>query len=104
MPSSTGRRCCITQQERRIEPQRHRGTEKTRKEMYLFFSCLLCVSVVNYFGGLSMPYPVLQSRADILRMLDELTAARTNILTTCATLTPSQLADAVIPGTWSLVQ
>jgi uncharacterized damage-inducible protein DinB len=51
-----------------------------------------------------MPYPVLQSRADILRMLDELTEARTNILTTCATLTSSQLADPVIPGTWSLMQ
>src|SRR5947209_3771598 len=51
-----------------------------------------------------MPYPALRSRDDILRMLDELTEARAKILTACATLTPAQLADPVIPGTWSLLQ
>jgi uncharacterized damage-inducible protein DinB len=49
-----------------------------------------------------MPYPVLQSRTDILRMLDELTQARKAILAACATLAPAQLADPVIPGTWSV--
>jgi uncharacterized damage-inducible protein DinB len=51
-----------------------------------------------------MPYPVLQSRADILRMLDELTAARANILAACKGLTPAQLAEPVIPGTWSVLK
>jgi uncharacterized damage-inducible protein DinB len=37
-------------------------------------------------------------------MLDELTEARTKILDACSTLTPAQLADPVIPGTWSLLQ
>jgi uncharacterized damage-inducible protein DinB len=49
-----------------------------------------------------MPYPVLQNRADILRMLDELSEYRQKILAACAKLTPAQLADPVIPGTWSL--
>ena len=51
-----------------------------------------------------MPYPVLQSRADILRMLDEITDVRTKVLAACATLTPAQLADPVIPGTWSVLK
>jgi uncharacterized damage-inducible protein DinB len=51
-----------------------------------------------------MPYPVLQSRADILRMFDELADWRQKILTACAALTPAQLADPVIPGTWSVLK
>jgi uncharacterized damage-inducible protein DinB len=51
-----------------------------------------------------MPYPVLRSRGDILRVLDEITESRTKILTACAALTPAQLADPVIPGTWSVLQ
>src|SRR5436309_24983 len=51
-----------------------------------------------------MPYPVLQSRADILRMLDEITEARTRILAAGQGLTLAQLADPVIPGTWSVLK
>ena len=51
-----------------------------------------------------MPYPVLQGRADILRMFDELAEWRQKILTACASLTQAQLADPVIPGTWSLLK
>src|SRR5262245_38834163 len=51
-----------------------------------------------------MPYPVLQSRDDILRMLDELTEWREKILTACRSLTPAQLTDPVIPGTWSVLK
>ena len=51
-----------------------------------------------------MPYPLLQSRDDILRMLDELTENRQAILAACTTLTPAQLQDPVIPGTWSVVK
>src|SRR5262245_58084690 len=51
-----------------------------------------------------MPYPVLQGRADILRMFDELSEWRLKILTACASLTPAQLADPVIPGTWSVMK
>src|SRR5437764_1103998 len=49
-------------------------------------------------------YPTLESRADILKMLDEITAARKQILTECGTLRPRQLHNAVYPGTWSLLQ
>ncbi len=51
-----------------------------------------------------MPYPVLQSRADILRMLDGMTESRQKMLTACAALSPAQLADPVIPGTWSVLK
>src|SRR5947207_13414245 len=51
-----------------------------------------------------MPFPVLQSRADILRMFDELAEWRQKILTACSSLTPAQLADPVIPGTWSVLK
>ena len=51
-----------------------------------------------------MRFPVLHSRDDILRMFDELTEHRTTILTGCAALTPAQLNDPVIPGTWSLLK
>lgn len=49
-------------------------------------------------------YPTLQSRDDILRMLDELSENRAKILDACNALTPAQLADPVYPGTWSLLQ
>jgi uncharacterized damage-inducible protein DinB len=49
-------------------------------------------------------YPALESRADILKMLDEMTQARGQILETCSRLSPAQLNDPVYPGTWSLLQ
>jgi uncharacterized damage-inducible protein DinB len=49
-------------------------------------------------------YPTLESRGDILKMLDELTQARKKILEACGKLSASQLADPVFPGTWSLLQ
>jgi uncharacterized damage-inducible protein DinB len=49
-------------------------------------------------------YPTLESRADILKMLDEMTAARKHILEECGKLSAVQLADPVYPGTWSLFQ
>ncbi len=49
-------------------------------------------------------FPTLESRADILKMLDEMTEARKNILDKCAGLSTEQLNDPVIPGTWSLLQ
>lgn len=51
-----------------------------------------------------MKYPPLESRSDVLKMLDELTEARRAILERCGRLTGEQLHDPVIPGTWSLVQ
>lgn len=49
-------------------------------------------------------YPTLEARGDLLKMLDELTAARGGILDQCGQLTPPQLADPVYPGTWSVLQ
>jgi uncharacterized damage-inducible protein DinB len=49
-------------------------------------------------------YPTLEARADILKMLDEITGARTRILERCGRLTPAQLNDPVIPGTWSVLK
>lgn len=49
-------------------------------------------------------YPVLQSRDDILRMLDELTENRQKILGACEQLPPDKLNDPVYPGTWSLAK
>jgi uncharacterized damage-inducible protein DinB len=49
-------------------------------------------------------YPPLESRSDILKMLDEITEARKQILTRCDRLTPAQLNDPVYPGTWSVLQ
>jgi uncharacterized damage-inducible protein DinB len=49
-------------------------------------------------------YPTLESRADILKMLDEMTGARRTILDRCGRLTAAQLSDPVYPGTWSLFQ
>jgi uncharacterized damage-inducible protein DinB len=49
-------------------------------------------------------YPTLESRADLLRMLDELTESRKAILARCARLTVEQLNDPVYPGTWSVLE
>src|SRR5436190_8678439 len=51
-----------------------------------------------------MPAPVLHCRDDVLRMLDELYEARQEILMAVDKLSPKQLADPVIPGTWTLVK
>ena len=51
-----------------------------------------------------MPSPVLHCRDDVLRMLDELHEARQDILKACDKLTSKQLADPVIPGTWSVLK
>jgi uncharacterized damage-inducible protein DinB len=50
-----------------------------------------------------MPYPTLESRADILKMLDEITEARKGILARCTRLTAGQLNDPVYAGTWSVL-
>jgi hypothetical protein len=49
-------------------------------------------------------YPTLESRDDILKMLDEMTQARQQILERCDRLSPAQLGDPVYPGTWSVLQ
>ena len=49
-------------------------------------------------------YPTLESQADILKMLDEMTAARKQILNQCGSLSTAQLNDPVYPGTWSILQ
>jgi uncharacterized damage-inducible protein DinB len=49
-------------------------------------------------------YPTLESRGDVLKMLDEITQARKEILGRCAGLSAAQLADPVYPGTWSVLQ
>ena len=49
-------------------------------------------------------YPTLESRGDILKMLDEVTQARKQILERCGRLSAAQLNDPVYPGTWSLLQ
>jgi uncharacterized damage-inducible protein DinB len=49
-------------------------------------------------------YPTLESRSDILKMLDEMTQARKTYLDRCARLTQMQLNDPVYAGTWSLYQ
>jgi uncharacterized damage-inducible protein DinB len=51
-----------------------------------------------------MPYPTLESRADILKMLDEITETRKAILDRCARLTAAQLNDPVYAGTWSVLK
>jgi uncharacterized damage-inducible protein DinB len=51
-----------------------------------------------------MPYPMLESRGDILKMLNQMTDLRKVILTRCAKLTAAQLNDPVYPGTWSLLK
>ena len=49
-------------------------------------------------------FPALESRADILKMLDDITEKRKQILERCGKLTTAQLNDPVYPGTWSLLQ
>jgi uncharacterized damage-inducible protein DinB len=51
-----------------------------------------------------MAYPTLESRADILKMLDGITAARKAILERCSRLNPAQLNDPVYAGTWSVLK
>lgn len=51
-----------------------------------------------------MPRPALRCRDDVLKMLDELHEGRQSILKTCDQLTPAQLSDPVIPGTWSVLK
>jgi uncharacterized damage-inducible protein DinB len=51
-----------------------------------------------------MPRPVLHSRDDVLRMLDELTEGRRDMLAACDKLSPAQLHDPVIPGSWSVLK
>ncbi len=49
-------------------------------------------------------YPTLTSRADILKMMEEMTEARRQILERCNQLSAAQLQDPVYPGTWSVLQ
>src|SRR5438045_1983145 len=49
-------------------------------------------------------YPTLESRADLLKMLDALTDSRKRILERCQSLSEAQLHDPVYPGTWSVLQ
>lgn len=49
-------------------------------------------------------YPTLTSRADLLKMMDEMTEARQQILASCSQLSAGQLQDPVYPGTWSVLQ
>ena len=49
-------------------------------------------------------YPTLESKADILKVLDEFTGVRQAILERCARLTAAQVNDPVYPGTWSVLQ
>jgi uncharacterized damage-inducible protein DinB len=49
-------------------------------------------------------YPTLESRADILKMLDEMTQYRRAILQRCDKLSAAKLNDPVYAGTWSLLQ
>jgi uncharacterized damage-inducible protein DinB len=49
-------------------------------------------------------YPTLESPSDILKMLDEMTLGRQQILERCQRLTPAQLNDPVWSSTWSVLQ
>jgi uncharacterized damage-inducible protein DinB len=49
-------------------------------------------------------YPRLESRADLLKMLDEMTESRKKFLDRCRRLSESQLHDPVYPGMWSVLQ
>jgi uncharacterized damage-inducible protein DinB len=49
-------------------------------------------------------YPALESRSDLLKMLDEITEARRAILDQCGKLSAAQLNDPVYPGTWSVLK
>ena len=49
-------------------------------------------------------FPKLESKSDILKMLDEMTAKRKPILEYCRTMNEEQLNNPVYPGTWSILQ
>jgi uncharacterized damage-inducible protein DinB len=49
-------------------------------------------------------YPALESRADILKMLEEMTRKRKQMLDFGSRLDPAKLQDPVYPGTWSVAQ
>lgn len=49
-------------------------------------------------------YPTLECRSDVLKMLDEMTGARSQILQRCRALQPEQLHDPVYAGTWSVLK
>jgi uncharacterized damage-inducible protein DinB len=49
-------------------------------------------------------YPILHSRDDILRMLDELTENRQKIFTACEQLAADKLNDPVYAGTWPVLK
>src|SRR5687767_4818972 len=49
-------------------------------------------------------YPALESRDDILKVLEAVGRSREKILERCGRLTPAQLNDPVYPGTWSVLQ
>src|SRR5437588_12925443 len=49
-------------------------------------------------------YPTLESRSDLLKMLDEITQARQQLLERCSRLTLPNLQNPVYEGTWSLLQ
>ncbi|HLJ97982.1 MAG TPA: DinB family protein [Gemmataceae bacterium] len=49
-------------------------------------------------------YPTLESRADLLKILDEMTEARKQMLERCERMSDAQLHDPVYPGTWSVLQ
>jgi uncharacterized damage-inducible protein DinB len=49
-------------------------------------------------------YPALESRADILKMLDDLTRTRKEILERCGKLSAAQLNDPVYAVTWSVAR
>jgi uncharacterized damage-inducible protein DinB len=51
-----------------------------------------------------MSYPTLELRADVFKMLNEMTERRQAILDRCARLTAAQLNDPVYAGTWSLLK
>ena len=51
-----------------------------------------------------MPFPIMRHRDEILSMLDELTAGRRDMLAACEKLSPDQLRDPVVPGTWSVLK
>jgi uncharacterized damage-inducible protein DinB len=46
----------------------------------------------------------MRHRDEILSMLDELTAGRRDMLAACEKLSPDQLRDPVVPGTWSVLK
>jgi uncharacterized damage-inducible protein DinB len=54
-------------------------------------------------GGFAM-YPTLESRSDLLRILDEITIVRGRIMQACSSLPADRLHDPVIAGTWSVLQ